>query len=1547
MRPAGRVVLRAFGIAVAFVLALGASVLVHLDQQVVRRTVLQRVNRALASAFAGHLVLEQIGGLGASHIDGLDTRIDDPDGRTVLHVHDVHGRLSTFALVRSLVTGSEIVVDVSRLSAARAEVSLDSDASGTLRLVKAFAESAPSSGSASRGVRVELHRVHVGHVSLAGQPSAAISVDADVDEVQGSVIVMPGTMEIHVAHADLVARGLPSGATATGSLEAHLAQPSARGGDRAVHAVWRGALSGVEETVDASYDGGEVVATLDVPGAKPEVVRALWPQSPLEEVASMHVEAWGTLPNIFVRARAAVGHGRLEVAGPVSLGDETRASLLVDATAIDAHALSAAAPQSDLSASGQVVLAGRASGAGGGVVLLDIAGGTVGRTPVPPATLVGQFQHDPLAPGPITAHATLAVREPGAPTELSLRLARSGSSLQIAFDATTTVPSLESVPRLGLAARGHASASAHGTVDLGADRLNVQIDASAGDVAFGGIRLKDATMTTHATGKLQAPWVDAELRGEGLEAGALRFATVHAEAHGLPMHAPVDVSLHGYGADMRARADVSLAGGVATLGSFALTVEDQGERVIARAPLVVVSASELRVDDADIDGLGAPLHASVRQSPGILIVRARSHGLDVARLARLVRFPQTVAGRVSLDVDASLQHKGAQGHVVLDLSGGAIAGWRGAKAHVEATLEGRRASGHATASLGDLGSIDMQSSSIELGGADPLTVSSWRRTWGRVDFGAHVDLAKLVAQLPAGALPLSQVSGALDVKGRVERDSAIDTTPDVDVTAGTTGLVLVGPKGPAPWHIEGVDTTTHLQVDGSTGHTSLDAQLTDATGVLVTLGATSDAVPYARLFLTDDPAFAALETMPFDAALGVPERAIDSLPTALSTKGLRGRLRAEIGWRGTLLQPTIDATARIRQGRTAVTLLALPVDLDLSAHYDGSRVDAALSASARGRKVLDASSELDARAAAIIAGFRGATIPWTASGRAELTRFPLQSIGAVDDRQVRANASGQLTLTRLHDDASATLALALDGLRVGEVACKSAQVQASVDGHALDVSVRVDQQDGFAEMQAHAGSRWGSAMTPTIDASQPADVSLTARQLRAVLLLPFVADLFAQLDGRVDANARIQVDPRARTVQPQGTIAVQGGVVELNSIGGEFHDVSATIVLTPDGVVRLENASARGLTGRLEAAATARFNGLAFGGARAQLQVPKNEPVPLIFEGVQLGVVDGRLSLAVDPAADRSLSVNVDVPSLHVQLPLSSTHDVQALGGVEGVRVLVHRGADWVPVQLDGGDASSNAHAARTSPVRIAVHLGNDVQVQRGTDLDVRLEGEPSVVLADTVRASGQVRILRGTIDVQGKPFTIDHGTVTFVGDDPSNPQVSLTATWTAPDGTRIYADFIGPLKTGKVALRSEPSRTKNEILALILFGTTDEQAPTSTGASQQASTAVGAAGGAATQPINRALGGVNHALDNFGLAGGISTKVDTSQTTPRPEVELQIARDISLQVAWVLGVPPPGTNPDTTLFTLNWRFLRQWSLQTTVGDAGTSILDLIWQHRY
>jgi translocation and assembly module TamB len=300
-------------------------------------------------------------------------------------------------------------------------------------------------------------------------------------------------------------------------------------------------------------------------------------------------------------------------------------------------------------------------------------------------------------------------------------------------------------------------------------------------------------------------------------------------------------------------------------------------------------------------------------------------------------------------------------------------------------------------------------------------------------------------------------------------------------------------------------------------------------------------------------------------------------------------------------------------------------------------------------------------------------------------------------------------------------------------------------------------------------------------------------------------------------------------------------------------------------------------------------------------------------------------------------------------LPDVGAHNVQPLGDLEGVTTGAKTGAGgFVTIPLDATIATGPS-GSPPAPIKLDIRLGNDVQVTRGTNLDVRLQGEPIVTLAEDVKVTGQIRLVRGTIEVQGKPFTIDNGTITFVGDDPSNPQVVLTAEWTAQDGTRVYADFVGPLKTGKVTLRSDPVLPggQNDILALILFGTTAPPGGTAAGTGEGGTAVAGVAGGAAVQPINQALGGVNKALDKFGLAGGISTKIDTSTANPRPEVEVQIARNISVEIGYVIGTPPPGTNPDLYLLTLRWNFTRKWSLAGTVGDAGTSIIDLIWQHRY
>jgi autotransporter translocation and assembly factor TamB len=1541
VRRAVILVARSAGTAAVFVGAVVGGALLHLNLPAVRRAVVARVDAVLATVVQGRIVIERVGELGPAHVRGVDARVDDPEGRTVIRVFGVAGRVAPLPLLRSLVTGEDIVVSIDELSVPKADVSLDADDSGTLRLVRAFASRSPSAPSTpgSRGVRLSIPRGQLVHASVHGRPPGAPALDVDVDGAEAGVRVAPGQLELTAAHARLLGRDLPPGLRTQGTLDARYAQPAPGGGDRLVQASWRGGVGELAATADARYDRGRVDAVVDVPAARPECVRALWAECPFAESAAAHAEVHGELPRLWVTARTGVGPGMVTATGSALVGDEVRAALHVTATTVDARALVFTAPTTELDAAADVALLRTRDGTIGSVVALDFDGGLVGPVPVPAAALVGQMTRD--AAGALRAQANVAAREPGVPAKATVSLAPAGDSYALAFDATADVPRLDGVPRLGPVARGSAQARAHGTVDLGSKHVDAQVVATAAGVQAGAARVGSLTLTARASGTTDGPRIDADLAATDLSAGALLFERLHADAHGTTAGAPVHVTMQGHKADIEASANVALKNAV-SLRDLVVAVQRNGEIAHAHASTVLFASREVRIEELAIDGLGAPLYASVRASPSELQVQARSHGLDVARIGRLAGV-ERLGGRLSLDVDATLQPHTARGRLLLDLTQGSFGDWTDATAHVDATLDDRHAGGTISARLGDVASLDVRSSSIELGPAGPLVPASWRSAWGSADVTSHIDLAKLSAHLPKNTLPSVKLSGAIDLQARVGRDSASDSTPDVDVTLRSSDLAIVG--SPVPWRVDGLGASLHATVDGRTGVTTVEAQATDHTGVLASVTGSSDAVPYARIFEPDAPLADALLTMPFRATLTVPPRDVATLPAALGVGGAAGILDARVDWVGAADKPAIDVRAGLKHAHSEATGLSVPLDLDLGAHYDGAHGSAELRAVVRDQPVLGLQGDVDVRAADVMRG----NAAWKGSASAKLSGFPLQSIAALDDRQVRGRLSGTMKLDGLHDDARATLAMTLDDLHVGDVACGPTTLSARFDGSSLVASGHVAAQDGFADARVQLGARWGAALGPSVDASSPADVTLSARHFRIAVLRPLFSRLFTELDGRVDANAHFAVDPTKKTFVPDGTIALTEGVFELGAIGNELHDATARIRFTPDGLVTLEEASAKGLSGRVEAAATARLRGFDLVGARGVVRVPNREPLPLVVSGTQVGTFDGRIEVEVDRLASGT-DVKVDVPTMRLVLPLESKHDVQELGPLTGVRTGVARGSGgFAESALDAGESEEQSSGGPQSPMRIAVQLGKDVVVKRGTQLNVHLEGGPTVTVGQRVTATGQVRLKQGTLDVQGKQFTIDEGTVTFV-DDPTNPQVVLTASWQAQDSrnTVVFADFIGPLKTAKVRLRSQPSMSPDEIASLLLYGTPDQSMGGSgTAGNSQVGAAQGAAGSAASQNVNRALGGVNSALESLRVPVGIATNVDTSQTTPRPEVEVQIARDISLQVAYVLGLPPPGANPDTLLLTIGYRFLRKWKLNTTVGNQGSTILDVVWQHRY
>ena len=199
------------------------------------------------------------------------------------------------------------------------------------------------------------------------------------------------------------------------------------------------------------------------------------------------------------------------------------------------------------------------------------------------------------------------------------------------------------------------------------------------------------------------------------------------------------------------------------------------------------------------------------------------------------------------------------------------------------------------------------------------------------------------------------------------------------------------------------------------------------------------------------------------------------------------------------------------------------------------------------------------------------------------------------------------------------------------------------------------------------------------------------------------------------------------------------------------------------------------------------------------------------------------------------------------------------------------------------------------------------------------LDGSPKLTIEQDASMGGEIRLKSGFLDVQGKRFQIEKGTVTFTG-EPDNPTASVTAVYAPTSSLRIYADYLGPIKTGRLTFRSEPAYSQSEILAMLIYGADHgERAP----AEASSSPAVGIGAGLASRGLNKALQGLTG-------TDTVSVRVDTSRAlSTRSEVEFQVARDVSVQLARVFGIPPITSwiviSPSTGGSRCNGRWRPRW----------------------
>jgi translocation and assembly module TamB len=1538
---------------VLFGCLLVAVVLAGLNLPIVRKTVAAQATALIGSELRGTIVIERIGRLDPFGVTGLRVRARDPEGRPVLFADGLDAWVDTWRLVRSLLHGGVIDVEIGMASVEHIDLLLDADASGTLRLLRTVElrkspspspspSTSPSPGASSGGVRLNVANGFLRHGWVHGRPPGAPPLDAEIRDAAATVSITPDRIDIAVRRAALESRGMPEGADPRGDVSGRIALPS----DKAptFEGNFYGDVGGLQTSFFGRLDGKRLTARLAA-WTTENIDRTFASEVPFVAPLVLRADASGTLQKPIVRARARLGEGTVDIDGEVSLGATIRASATLRAGHLDLRDILPKAPGSDINAlaDGSVVVI---DGEPHGEIRLLTEPSRVGSEAIPAVIATGRLNGMRLDARVLAEHR-------GARAFGVLCLQRVHGEPSLDANVTATIPDLARIPGMPKAVRGRGRVFVEGTLGLETKRVTGHVVADVSDLADGDLGLARGFLDARLDGSMPTPRIDAVLSAGQIAVRKSKFRSGSGHIRGTLARALVAASLEGDEGypSLAVNARVEM-GNAITLRDVSVVSVLNGMTALAGVEVVRIADGDVRIQRAVVVGLGEPVRADAHVARDEIRIRVDSRGVDLRRAAGIVGVSTgRFRGNLAVDVDLVARRSGATGHARVDLTDATFGDGSRGQGHLDARVDRDRISGSVKGTWSG-SRIDLRTEDLRLGGP-PNEFASWGRAFGKMNIDADVDLGRVRQIVPDGTLPFEEMAGSLRLSLGISRKAA-GAMPEATLTAKTSAFRLsrVGSpleasdgtkvRSPPRWRVSGIDFDLDAATDEDGDEATFHGRIHDEHGTLVDLTFGSPFPPAAVL---TDPAQMRdfLETSPMELHLSVPRRKISELPDALGRKTMDGSIELGVDAKGTLRDPKLAVVFDLRDFRAQRRSRTPAAGAHVVARYDGheGKIDAIVDTA--GKRVLSATALGHVNAGDLLA--KRADAPWDASAQAKLERLPLEGLPELADQRVKGSVNGDIDVSMgsrgpPHFQAK----LDFDPFAVGRFGKNRATVQVDVNERTLKATTRIQQPDGFLAVKGEIGVTW-PVLEPQGGASprvaEPAHLGVQAQNFHLSILRPFVRDMVNRLDGRLDADVQLDVAGHGGSMATRGHVAVREGAFELPTLGEEFQGVRAKATFDPNGIIVVDDIHARGTTGSVSGNAVIHLAGLGFSNAHGNFRVPKNDALPISMEGQLIGDAWGNFHAEVSrsPLTGQT-DVKIDVPLAGVRLPDKTTHSIQSLGPAERVRVGIYRAPGQFEV-LQGGPIEVR-NGSPAAAVRIAVHV-NDLEVRRGSDLRVHLEGNPLIKMGRDAGVTGEIVLHEGFLEVEGKRFEIERGTITFTG-EADNPEVVVTAGWTAPEGTRVYADFVGPLKTGKVTLRSEPARTNTEILSLILFGTTtgstSPMAPGTSSADANAQAAAGVGGGFATQGLNRALD------DLTGL--DVTARVDTSDSAnPRPELEVRIARDISVALAHVLGVPPPGTNPDRNLATVDWRFVRNWSLQTTFGDAGSSMLDFVWQYRY
>ncbi len=1497
---------KAFGYALLAFLGLVVLLLACVNLPPVRGFVAARTNAALRETFAGRLSIERIGAIGWRGVSGVDARGFDASGQQVFDVHGASVSLPWPRLVWDLLVDkpNPLRIRLDRAALEHADIALWDDGSGAPTLAKMFLPRKPQGGPPSKQQTVvTIEAIEIGHAWVHGALGAVPPLDADVFDLAGRLEVDPSATTVELDGARLALRGLPVVQSGDGRLSGRMKLASVPD-ERAAQLRFAGQAGGAALQLDAALAGQRVSALVHVVATAETVERVVPSLSPRGS-SELVAKANGTLPDLSFEARLNSAAGRVELEGGAKLSPAPSGHVKLRAAHFDASAIKPTLPESDidLELSAQAALHGSKLD---GRFHLVLPPGRLENQKLPGVAGGGEFSRDER--GTVRVAGRADVDEPGAPTSVDYELALGSRSwLEARSETWLTRPArLVNLARVSLA--GFVETRLR--VDLDRQRIAGNLKAALPRIIQGRNRVEQLRVQATVSGSTDAPAIELSADAESMVVLERRFE-----------HPRVRI------AELALTPELVLKNCTLALSRKATTLQAH----LAELAL----GQKLRVEGFALD-VGGSAWVSFTWHDGLERLKARAQNVDLGRLARALDLQTPLErGMLDLEADIAQQQGKPNGTLFARMRQIEMGPLDQGRVDVSIAVRDGRVNGAVVANLNQGGNAELTLEDVPWL-EPPYDKKTLQRLSGRIGVSGDLDLSALDRSIVNEYLPLERAGGRITLDAELDRKAGDDALPNLVVRLQTEDVELVGkrrPLGPqptakearlaAPEQVRPLDVRAELRLEGDSGKAWLRVRSHDDRSALLEIDALTELPKTLDRALRADP-----RDLPLQARIVIPPQALAALPLA-ALSGSEGHARLELDVQGTARDPELTISGRVANFRA---LEAQTDPLDLEVHAELSR--------AGGRIAADGYVKND-RVAALRGVWNGDLSklaqgasdqsPVQGSASIDLREFPLAAVPGSGMGQLRGAVTGHLELQDFGKDARLNGYLEARALRFGEARFKEVFASFSMAGEKVKAALRLEQPDGGARGELAAGYVWGARLLPRVET--PLEARFSAKKLRLTGLALLTGGAINELDGRVDGN----MEGRFGDGEPflRGSLVLHDGVLQEPKTGQRFHDIEALLELAP-GSARIEQLTARGSAGRLRANAKATLSGLSLRTAEAHVTIREKEKIPVTVEGVVLGDAFGKVDARLRIDEREGTEISVDVPELTLDLPESAGTEPQPLEPAEHVRIGTRqRSGELAALPLQ--PLAESRERPPGPPTVVVVKVGRKARLRKGTMFDVQFAGQTRIELAERPIVTGQIDLTGGKFDLQGKLFDIERGTVTFDGDDPSNPTVLATARWDSPADYTVTVEYAGTVRQGQLTLTSDPPLTQNEILSLLMFGNPDCSAGSSSG--NTAAAAFGVAGGTAVKGVNRVINRLTK-LD-------LDARVDTSTGSARPELVLQQTPRMSARVTRALGEPSPGQPPDRTFATLDLRLGGRWSLATTVGDRGASAVDLIWRHRY